>query len=493
MASFVYVVDSTARRTQIKTTPGTYLRQVLEEACTKLKLNPEQYTLKNSANKQLDLSLTIRLSGLSPEGGGRLQDKFPSTTSLWLVLRKFEDAVAGAPNKKLNLTQRGVPSTQTGAGRLNYEQPCLNVMSRELATFTDLQRSLAQLGYNSGSVLLRLSFKNAGTPMDEAMQQISEYFKGAEPPAPSVSPGAIEGETRPAHGAHANPDMEMTSVPNADADNAAAPGEGEAKQDPSGDTVMTPPPPPASETPFQEPEENIIGSSSEGPINPQDLPTNSSQAGPSSSPQPSSSQPSISVYTPSLTPSNTTFNDSDFEPTADHARSHQATLSRQGQNKRLASDNEIAMAQQSRLESLNSIRSITLRVRLPDNMMPLLASPGPARPARRAVPLRYTGSKGFVTLDAQSETKLIKDLGMSGRVLITMIWGDAASADARRSPVLKAQFRNQAQELKVKEAELEKDEAKKPGVEEKTEKKKEGKNKGDVETRMKRLLGLGKK
>lgn len=379
-------------------------------------------------------------------------------------------------------------------------------MSRELATFTDLQRSLAQLGYNSGSVLLRLSFKNAGTPMDEAMQQISEYFKGAEPPAPSVSPGAIEGETRPAHGAHANPDMEMTSVPNADADNAAAPGEGEAKQDPSGDTVMTPPPPPASETPFQEPEENIIGSSSEGPINPQDLPTNSSQAGPSSSPQPSSSQPSISVYTPSLTPSNTTFNDSDFEPTADHARSHQATLSRQGQNKRLASDNEIAMAQQSRLESLNSIRSITLRVRLPDNMMvdltmsqadtsaslysqvrDLLDRPG------EPFLLRYTGSKGFVTLDAQSETKLIKDLGMSGRVLITMIWGDAASADARRSPVLKAQFRNQAQELKVKEAELEKDEAKKPGVEEKTEKKKEGKNKGDVETRMKRLLGLGKK
>ena len=47
MASHVYVVDSTFKRQQIKVSPNTYLRDVLEEACEKMKLsNPDQYTLK---------------------------------------------------------------------------------------------------------------------------------------------------------------------------------------------------------------------------------------------------------------------------------------------------------------------------------------------------------------------------------------------------------------------------------------------------------------
>lgn len=46
MAANVFVVDASFRRTQIKVQPNTYLRTVLEEACTKLKLDPDQYTLK---------------------------------------------------------------------------------------------------------------------------------------------------------------------------------------------------------------------------------------------------------------------------------------------------------------------------------------------------------------------------------------------------------------------------------------------------------------
>lgn len=46
MASNVFVVDSSFRRTQIKVQPNTYLRDVLEEACGKLKIDPDQYTLK---------------------------------------------------------------------------------------------------------------------------------------------------------------------------------------------------------------------------------------------------------------------------------------------------------------------------------------------------------------------------------------------------------------------------------------------------------------
>lgn len=46
MASHVYVVDASARRTMIKTQPNTHLRTVLDEACDKMKLDPEHYTLK---------------------------------------------------------------------------------------------------------------------------------------------------------------------------------------------------------------------------------------------------------------------------------------------------------------------------------------------------------------------------------------------------------------------------------------------------------------
>ena len=169
MASSVYVVDAALKRTQIKVTPGKYLREILEEACKAKKLNPNEYALKNQSGKLVDLSQPFRLSGLSAgaklqltqasrstgvvsialqlpesEGGTRLSDKFPSNTSIWLVLRKFEEGVAGEQNRKLNLTQRGAPSSSSGAGRLHYEQPSLNVMGRNLESFTDLQKTLAE-------------------------------------------------------------------------------------------------------------------------------------------------------------------------------------------------------------------------------------------------------------------------------------------------------------------------------------------------------------
>lgn len=46
MASNVVVIDSAARRATVKTTPNTYLSDVLAEACTKLGANASQYGLK---------------------------------------------------------------------------------------------------------------------------------------------------------------------------------------------------------------------------------------------------------------------------------------------------------------------------------------------------------------------------------------------------------------------------------------------------------------
>jgi tether containing UBX domain for GLUT4 len=166
--------------------------------------------------KQLDLSLSYRLSGLSsgaklelvqisrspsvvtvglqlPESeargapNGRILDKFPSTTTLWMVLRKFEAGVAGTGPAR-NLTSRAVPSADGGdvAGRLYYEIPVLQILEREVSSFTDLQKTLAQLGFNSGNVLIRLSFRRTEEPIEEAMAKIGEFFKSSEDEAPSV-------------------------------------------------------------------------------------------------------------------------------------------------------------------------------------------------------------------------------------------------------------------------------------------------------------------
>jgi tether containing UBX domain for GLUT4 len=75
------------------------------------------------------------------------------------------------------LTDNANPGT---AGRLFYEAPVIQVMGRELSSFTDMQMTLKDLGYNSGSILLRLSFRPTEKPLEEAMLEIGQYFKDVE-------------------------------------------------------------------------------------------------------------------------------------------------------------------------------------------------------------------------------------------------------------------------------------------------------------------------
>ena len=46
MASHVVVIDTSFRRAQIKVTPGKYVSDILEEACTKFGLKASNYGLK---------------------------------------------------------------------------------------------------------------------------------------------------------------------------------------------------------------------------------------------------------------------------------------------------------------------------------------------------------------------------------------------------------------------------------------------------------------
>lgn len=51
-----------------------------------------------------------------------------------------------------------------------YEMPVLNILGREVGTFEELQKTLAQFGLNNGSGLLRMSFRQTDQPLEEAMK-----------------------------------------------------------------------------------------------------------------------------------------------------------------------------------------------------------------------------------------------------------------------------------------------------------------------------------
>ncbi|CAK3850414.1 Hypothetical predicted protein [Lecanosticta acicola] len=527
MASHVYVVDSAFKRTQIKVTPSKYLREVLEEACKAKKVNPESYALKTDKGKTVDLSQPFRLSGLSAgaklqltqasrsvgvvnvalqlpenEGGSRFSDKFPSSTTLWQILRKFEDGVAGQAQRKLNLTQRAVPSNQSsGSGRLEYEAPQLDIMGRNLTGVKELQQTLSQLGYNSSSVLLRLSFKSSGQPLDEAMKEIEEYFSITQTEGVAESSSSASQEAK---GAHAMPDGSMGSVPDASADNAGMLVEGAAGPEPAEPDARDSP---MIDAPTAEPvTDDVIASSSEtqpGTVNPEPTQSTSNKIN------------GISVYRPpsSSTPAAALQQDDPavFQPTIEGAKAHQASLERAGRNTRLKSDKELEEEEKVRQEALSRVKEVTVRVRYPDQSQietTLTADDtcadlynkvqGTLRHSSEPFELRTYGDKNQnLLLPNSSSKRLVRDFGFKAKILVTMGWAQEASSKARLEKCLNDQYASAAQEMKVNlQTQQAASEASHRAAMAKPESKSEGgsgKGKGDLESKMKKFLGFGKK
>ncbi|KAL4944918.1 hypothetical protein BDV06DRAFT_186120 [Aspergillus oleicola] len=473
MSSHVVVLDSRARRATIKTTPGKYLTDVLQEACKKLGVNASQYGLKHKS-KQLDLSLAFRLTGLSPGAklelvqlsrspsvvtvalqlppseargaqNGRLMDKFPSTTTVWMLLRKFEAGVAGTAAIR-NLTGRGVPVTDgQGSGRLFYETPVVQILDRELSTLPDFQKTLAQLGFNSGNVLIRLSFRRTDQPLEDAMTQIHEYFKVSEEEAAA--------EAAPATQPEAEKDKE--SIPQA----SQAP----VPDSTSPDGLFTKPE--STKTP-SEPTQDIT---SQQPGSSTDTPTDSSRP--------------VTVYAP---PSNNTpqsaqtaFNDADYVPSVEHAQVHQRRLQAASKNTRLRSDAELSAAATAEEERRAAVKEIEVKIRLPDQSQ-IVSKFGQQDSGktlyafvRNCLGPSYTSEKFTLTnfsgpavskthqpsvpfqsvLPDSDEGLLIKDHGMTGRVLVNFSW-DASASPATlkaRSGILRSELQMKAQEHKVEQ------------------------------------------
>lgn len=203
-----------------------------------------------------------------------------------------------------------------------------------------------------------------------------------------------------------------------------------------------------------------------------------------------------------------------FDPSIEHAKAHQVALTRLTQNKRLASDKELAEQAEAQQAAQAEIKTVAVRVKYPDESM-IETRITPATTAQElyaqvndtlasadaigSFQLKTMGNSGLITLPNVANKRLVKDYGFKGRVLVTIVWGDGASANVRQGPSLKAELRDVAQDLKVElnhqrqegEASHKAAMDKKPTGAVNT--KSGGKNTAALENKLKKMMGFGKK
>jgi tether containing UBX domain for GLUT4 len=95
--------------------------------------------------------------------------------------------------------------------------------------------------------------------------------------------------------------------------------------------------------------------------------------------------------------------------------------------------------------------------------------------------------------DPTSQQRLIKNLGIRDRSLITFVWDDSVSKEIRDRPLLKQALRRQAKELEVKEPVAEEEVKQAPAPKAEEPKKKSSLSFAEREAKLKKMMGFGKK
>ena len=353
-----------------------------------------------------------------------------------------------------NFTARGIPEVETGLtgfGRLFYETPVIQLMGRELASFTDLQKSLAQLGLNNGSALLRLNFRRTDSPLEEAIAEIDEYFK--------ITEGQQTADTSTASAAKAESAPPISEQFPAPKDDEISPSLGPS----SSSQIPSPPRQPAALSSSQSTQDDK-DQARHGPsasLSDALSTTNQTIPGPAERP--------ISVFAPSSasTPaaSRQAFDEKDYEPTIAHAKMHQARLATSSVNKRLPTDAELAVQAESQAKRNADAKEVEIKVRFPDQMQVVSTFSnldtsttlydfikGLLEKENEPFTISFRSAQGPKSVPKMGIVRLI-DLGMAGRVLVNVVWEAGAINEARGGSVLKAEFQDKATQIEVKEVE----------------------------------------
>lgn len=190
-------------------------------------------------------------------------------------------------------------------------------------------------------------------------------------------------------------------------------------------------------------------------------------------PSPSVSSRPVQIFAP---PTNTTplsalapHNEADYVPTVEHAKSHQRQLSQKSRHTTLLSDAQLAAEAAAAQQKTESISSIEVKIRFPDQSQvvskfsqqdtgsTLYAFVRECLDQRwQAEPFGLSfftpGSRGPTSIPDSEARRLIKDVGMKGRVLVNSSWSEGTSIPAQQTTeLLKQELRKQAQQIKVED------------------------------------------
>ena len=406
-----------------------------------------------------------------------------------MLLRHFESGL-GDSEPSRNFTARGIPQAEPGgpgSGRLFYETPVIQVMGRELASFTDMQKSLAQLGFNSGSVLLRLGFRRTDSPLEEAIAEIDNYFRSAK-----SEQNASTRSTRAAQAEHAPSTSKSVPILN-DIEKRSLPESSSPSQ------MQSPSQQSAALIYYQMPqgdESSALRSDIRSKVD-------ETIAGPAERP--------ISVFAPSsestLAASRQAFNEKDYEPTVAHAKLHQARLATSTVNKRLPTDAELAVQAEVQAKRTADVKDVQIKVRFPDQMQVISTFSnldtsttlydfvrGLMEKENEPFSLNFSSAQGPRSVPKDENVRLIGDLGMTGRILINVAWEGGADIRFRGGSVLKPEFQIKAQQIEIREFEgVEVEEKESDIVEGRGKQKDEGRERKGGVPRWLRLPGTGKR
>ncbi|KAF8422848.1 GLUT4 regulating protein TUG-domain-containing protein [Tirmania nivea] len=475
MSSHVVVIDKTARRFTIKVSPETVLNEVFQQACKKAAVDPSLHGLRHG-NKILDLSLPFRFTKLSPgaklelvqlpkarssapssvtvalqmmdsSNNTRVTEKFPNTISIWSILRSFEQKSRSLGVGGINITEQAVVSAnQSGeSGRLFYAMPVVQIVNRELATLEDLQKTLQEMGFTSGTALLRLKMRPTEIPLEEAMEKISGFTPAvtplpaspaelapilpSPPPPPPQNTPVIEGEPLSSVDT-GNMDMDIDLISSAESDFS---------------TIPTP---------------STVPSQSSLLIEVTKLPPLSR-----SPPQPRG----VTVLAPAQgtvpEAAKLQFDESEYDLTIAQARKIQANLAASSRPQRLLSEAELAEKERERIEKREKVSEIEIRVRFPDHMIIQAVFKGidKAEDLYSFVrsTLRYPEEPFYLyiappvkRISPQGGTFAL-DLQFAHRTLVNFSWEQAASGKAITEPALNDNYLRQAKAIKVDKSQLE--------------------------------------
>ena len=394
-----------------------------------------------------------------------------------------------------NFTAKGVPVSNGSSGRLCHEFPVLNIMGKDHVTFVELQKTLAQLGYNDGNVMIRLSFRTTQTPLEEAMASIDQYFKSLETePSAGASSGtehqssSVLVSNQPAQ-VESETSAQVPSSPDPpnirEAGNETSPNQF-SSSDTNGTRQQTSEAPPLADAeegmknfqdshlagaiPSQQSDEGTEGVTAESstassltkPGLPIPLSTSTEPA-----PIPGITSRPVTIFkAPSTqTPQAATeaYRESDYEPTIDSLKKHQGSIIATTRNKRLPTDAEMAEKEAVKAQKLASVQSISIKVVFPDEFK-VVARFSTSDTARnlyahvreflsqpsQPFSLTYTSLQRVATPILEGDEKLIKDLQLTGPTLVSVVGIPDVTQNARKDLSTKNEARQQAKEMEVK-------------------------------------------